>query len=272
MLVVEVPCGVVSVSLALVKPAGTSTETLASELTVKAAATEPNATLVVSVKPDPLTVTLSPTKPWFELSDAIFGKTRKGVALLVLPSGALTVIGPDVQPVGTTAVSRVALANVTLVEGVPLKLTVAPFTKPVPLTVTTVPCTALAGEKLEIVGAAANPCPTCSTCSTSASPAGAPPQPSTTKVTNNHAFCPNCFSPNICRLTTTTAGRTKALAKPGSAAHQDDASQGVEDAEGSRQYGQTAPALHERVESVEQLQQTISDDRQPERLPPVRYA
>ena len=85
---VELPCGVVSVSLALVKPLGTSTETLASELTVKAAATEPNATPVVSVKPDPVTVTLSPTKPWLELSDAIFGKTKKGVALLALPTHA----------------------------------------------------------------------------------------------------------------------------------------------------------------------------------------
>jgi hypothetical protein len=83
----------------------------------------------------------------------IFGSTKNAVLLCAEPAGTVTLMGPDVAPSGTTALRRLLLTNVTDVAGVPLKLTLALLTKPLPLTVTLVPWTALAGEKLVTFGA-----------------------------------------------------------------------------------------------------------------------
>jgi hypothetical protein len=100
---------------------------------------------------EPLTVNATPAATIAGVSAVICGGcctiTVNAVALVTLPSGAVTEIGPVVAPAGTVATSVVGLALVT-VAGVPLKRTVfcagvAP--KPVPKIVTRVPTGPCAG-------------------------------------------------------------------------------------------------------------------------------
>src|SRR6476620_9173364 len=81
--------------------------------------------------------------------------TVKGVALVAVPPAVVIVIGPVVAPFGTIAVTLVVMTVVT-VAGTPLKATcVRPGlgSKPLPLTVTTVPGGPLAGAKPAMTGA-----------------------------------------------------------------------------------------------------------------------
>jgi hypothetical protein len=82
------------------------------------------------------------------------GMTVKLLALVAVPSGLMTEIGPVVAPAGTVAAIRVAdlPLNVALM---PLKLTAVVPVKRVPVIVTEVPTPALVGEKLVTVGAVA---------------------------------------------------------------------------------------------------------------------
>src|SRR5204863_6650095 len=100
-----------------------------------------------------LMVTLVPTGPLLGVKLVIVGGliTVKLLALLAVPSGVVTLIGPLVAPAGTVAVIAVAEPTVKLAL-VPLNSTAEAPLKLVPLMVTLVPTGPLPGVKLEIVG------------------------------------------------------------------------------------------------------------------------
>jgi hypothetical protein len=77
--------------------------------------------------------------------------TVKLLALLAVPAGLMTLIGPLVAPVGTVAVIVVAEFAVKLAL-VPLNRTAEALVKLVPLMVTVAPGGPLVGVKLETVG------------------------------------------------------------------------------------------------------------------------
>src|SRR6266480_1315455 len=140
-----VPPGVVTLIGPLVAPAGTVVVIAVAELTVKLALTLLNSTAVAPLKLVPLIVTLVPTGPLPGVKLVIVGGliTVKLAALLAVPPGVVTLIGPLVAPAGTVAV--IAVAELTV------KLALAPL-KLVPLIVTLVPTGPLPGVKLVIVG------------------------------------------------------------------------------------------------------------------------
>src|SRR2546422_2412708 len=79
------------------------------------------------------------------------GPTVKLLALLAVPPGLVTLIGPVVAPVGTVAAIVVAEPTVKPALA-PLNSTAVAPVKLVPLMVTLVPTGPLVGVKLEIVG------------------------------------------------------------------------------------------------------------------------
>jgi hypothetical protein len=79
--------------------------------------------------------------------------TVKLVAEVAVPFGVVTVIFPVVAEAPTTAVICVALSTVKLAAAEPLNLTALAPVKFVPVIVTDVPASPLAGLKPEIVGA-----------------------------------------------------------------------------------------------------------------------
>ena len=79
--------------------------------------------------------------------------TTKFAALVAVPLGVVTVIGPVVAPFGTVATICV-VEFTTKVAAVPLKLTALGVMKFVPSIVTTVPAAPLVGLNEEIVGVA----------------------------------------------------------------------------------------------------------------------
>src|SRR5205814_10567765 len=81
----------------------------------------------------------------------VVSPTVKLAALLAVPPGVVTLIGPLVAPAGTVAVIAVAELTVKLAL-VPLNSTAEAPVKLVPLMVTLVPTGPLPGVKLEIVG------------------------------------------------------------------------------------------------------------------------
>src|SRR5438046_2660309 len=81
----------------------------------------------------------------------VVSPTVKLPALLAVPPGVVTLIGPLVAPAGTVAVIAVAEPTVKLAL-VPLNSTALAPVKLVPLMVTLVPTGPLRGVKLEIVG------------------------------------------------------------------------------------------------------------------------
>ena len=74
-------------------------------MTVKVALAPLKATLVAPVKLVPLMVTLVPTGPLAGVKLVIVGGliTVKLLALVAVPPGVVTVMGPDVAPAGTVA-------------------------------------------------------------------------------------------------------------------------------------------------------------------------
>ena len=82
----------------------------------------------------------------------IVGATVKFAALVAVPAGVVTVIGPDVAPAGTVAVILIGELTVNTAE-VPLKLTAVAPVRFAPLMTTLVPTAPLAGVKLVIRGA-----------------------------------------------------------------------------------------------------------------------
>jgi hypothetical protein len=74
-----------------------------SEITAKLAALPLNVTASVPVKFAPLIVTLVPTAPLAGVKLAIVGAIVKGVALVAVPAGVVTLSGPVVAPAGAVA-------------------------------------------------------------------------------------------------------------------------------------------------------------------------
>jgi len=134
-------------------PAGTVAVIALAEFTVKPALVPLNRTAVAVVKLVPLIVTLVPTGPLAGAKLAIVGGliTVKLPALLAVPAGLVTLIGPVAAPAGTVAV--IALAEFTVkLALVPLNRTAVAPVNFVPLIVTLVPTGPLLGAKLAIVG------------------------------------------------------------------------------------------------------------------------
>jgi hypothetical protein len=72
--------------------------------TVKLEAFTPlNRTAVAPVKFVPLIVTLAPSAPLAGVKLVIVGAIVKGVALVAVPAGVVTLSGPVVAPAGTVA-------------------------------------------------------------------------------------------------------------------------------------------------------------------------
>jgi hypothetical protein len=113
----------------------------------------------VKVAPEkfvPVKVTTVPTGPATGVKPVKVGggMTVKCVALVAVPPGVLTTIGPVVAPAGTVAVASVSLTTVA-VATTPLKLTTVPVAvKLLPVKVTTVPTGPEVGVKPVSVGVA----------------------------------------------------------------------------------------------------------------------
>src|SRR6266446_2846969 len=112
-----VPPGVVTLIGPLVAPAGTVAVMVVAEPTVKLALVPLNSTAVAPVKLAPLIVTLVPTGPLVGVKLETVGGlvvTVKLPALLAVPPGVVTLMGPLVAPAGTVAVMVVAEPTVKL--------------------------------------------------------------------------------------------------------------------------------------------------------------
>src|SRR5207247_394054 len=106
----------------------------------------------------PVMVTEVPTGPLVGLKELMLGGaggvvTVKLLALVAVPPGVLTWIGPLVAPLGTVAVIWVLVFTVKL-AAVPLKRTAVAPVKLVPVMVTEVPTGPLVGVNELIVGGA----------------------------------------------------------------------------------------------------------------------
>ena len=104
---VAVPPGVVTLTGPVVAPTGTVTVIRVPESTVNEAETPLNFTAVAPVKAVPAMVTTVPTGPLVGVKDEIVGAgmTVKLEALVAVPPGVVTVMGPVVAPAGTVAVT-----------------------------------------------------------------------------------------------------------------------------------------------------------------------
>src|SRR5439155_12941122 len=113
-----------------------------------------NVTAVAPVKAVPWIVTLAPTEPLVGLKFVIVGAgiTVKALALVAVPPGVVTLMGPVVAPAGTVAAIEVGEVTVKLTALVPLNFTAVVPVKAVPLIVTVLPTGPLVGVKLVIVG------------------------------------------------------------------------------------------------------------------------
>jgi hypothetical protein len=102
-----VPPGVVTEMVPLLAPLGTCAVMSVDELTTKLASVVPlNVTLVVPVKFAPWMSTLVPTVPVVGVNELIVGGgpvSVNGDALMPVPLGVVTDIGPVVAPGGTSA-------------------------------------------------------------------------------------------------------------------------------------------------------------------------
>jgi hypothetical protein len=148
-----VPTGVVTEIFPVLAPFGTVAEMLVADVTVKIALLLPNFTAVTPVKFVPVIVTTVPTRPLSGVKPFIVGGATivKGLALVAVPPGVVTTIGPVVAFAGTVAV--ICDGDLTLNEALtPLKVTFVVPERFVPLMVTDVPVVPLVGVKLEIVG------------------------------------------------------------------------------------------------------------------------
>ena len=151
--VVDVPDGVVTAILPVVAPPGVTKLNVASSITVNDAATVPTTTLVASENPLPSTVTVVvPGSAAFGENDAMCGKTTNAPALVAVPDGVFTAIGPPAAPSGTTALTVVALTSVNPAASTPPNVTESTPWRFVPVIVTVAPAIPLAGENDEHVG------------------------------------------------------------------------------------------------------------------------
>ena len=151
---VALPAGVVTPILPDVAPAGTVAVILMAEFTVNTADVPLKVTAVAPVKFAPLTTTLAPTLPLAGVNPVIRGATVKVAALVAVPPGVVTLIGPVVAVAGTVAVICVLLLTVNA-AATPLNLAAVAPVNAEPVIVTCVPGAPLVGENDVIVGATA---------------------------------------------------------------------------------------------------------------------
>jgi hypothetical protein len=149
---VVVPAGVVTVIGPDAAPAGTVAVILIGELTVNTAEVPLNFTAVAPVRFAPLMATLVPGAPLAGVKLVIRGATVKLVALVAVPPGVVTLIGPVVAFAGTAAVICVLLLTMNVAAS-PLNLTAVAPVKVAPVIVTLVPGAPLDGENESTVGA-----------------------------------------------------------------------------------------------------------------------
>src|SRR5262245_4965379 len=148
------PAGVVTLILPKLAPAGTVAVIRVAELTVNAAGVPLNLTAVVPVKFTPLTTTLAPTTPLVGANPVIRGATAKLVALVAVPPGVVTLMGPVVAFGGTVAVICVLPLTVKAAAR-PLNFTAVAPVKARPEIVMAVPGAPAVGENVVIAGATA---------------------------------------------------------------------------------------------------------------------
>jgi len=140
----------------LVAPLGTAAEIWLASVTEKVAVVPLNFTLVAPVKFVPVSVTLVPVCPLAGEKLVIVDAATLTVKLLAevaVPCGVTIEIFPVTAPLGTVAVTLVALTTVNVAAAPPIVTEVAPL-KCVPVTVTEIPALPLVGLKLLIVGVA----------------------------------------------------------------------------------------------------------------------
>ena len=121
---------------------------------IKSAVTLLNITEVAAVKPEPEMVTVPPVLLLGGENPPICGWfiTVKTAPLAIAPLGVTTVIGPVVDPAGTTALIEVELKTVKFAAAMPLKLTAVVPVKLEPIIRTVVPGGPLRGSIEVIVG------------------------------------------------------------------------------------------------------------------------
>src|SRR5437763_1155839 len=148
-----VPSEVVTLIGPLETPAGTVAVIAVAEPTVKLALVPLNSTAEAPVKLVPLMGTLVSTAPLRGVKLEIVGglMTVKLAALLAVPPGVVTLIGPLVAPAGTVVVIAVAELTVKLALTLLNSTAVAPL-KRAALSRTREPTGPLRGVKHEIVG------------------------------------------------------------------------------------------------------------------------
>jgi hypothetical protein len=151
---VPVPEGVVTWIRPVDAPAGTDVVLLRSELTANTAETPPQRTSVAPLKSEPWTITVVPGLPDVGEKEEIVGGvpvTVKSWALVPVPSGVETLMGPVRAPAGTVARTCVSESKVKLAD-VFRKVTEVTPLKYWPVIVTTVSTDPLTGENDEISG------------------------------------------------------------------------------------------------------------------------
>jgi hypothetical protein len=138
----------------VVAPAGTLALIWLSDWTVKVAAVPLKATALAPPRPVPAMLTWVPAGPEAGVKPVRLGAlpTWNEVALVAVPRGVATAIGPEVAPAGTVAV--IWLSEITWKTAlVPLNDTVLAVARLAPETVTWLAAAPTAGEKPAITGA-----------------------------------------------------------------------------------------------------------------------
>jgi hypothetical protein len=145
-----VPAAFVTLRNPDVAPAGTVAVICVFEFTTNGPLVPLNFTVVVPVKPDPEMVTDAPTAAAPGMKPLSFGSTAKLDALMAVPPGVLTLIGPVVV---AGAVAVICVSEFTVKPApTPLKRTDVAPVKLWPLITTDVPSGPDVGLKPEIVG------------------------------------------------------------------------------------------------------------------------
>ena len=157
LVLVAIPAGFATAIGPVSAPPGTVALICVAESIIYVDGTPLNLTETVPIKFDPVIVTDVPTGPLVGVNDEIDGAKPAAVvtvkfgvesaAVVAVPIGAVTEIGPLVAPFGTTAVICVSESTVNKDAGVPLKLTPVAPEKLIPLIVTADPIGPIIGEK-----------------------------------------------------------------------------------------------------------------------------
>ena len=150
------PPGAVTLILPVLALTDTVARICVSESTLNAAAILLNVTCVAPVKLFPVIVTDVPIGPLFGVKEAMVGGcgivTVKSLALVAVPSAAVTLIFPVVAPAGTLARISVLETTLKVVAATPLKLTSVAPVKLFPMMVTCVPTKPLVGVNELMLG------------------------------------------------------------------------------------------------------------------------